>query len=244
METCRSTKALHWLWFGAGLAAAAYGTYVGAAWARYGHPRCPRKNEESDALLDRFMPVYEVSLQHQVRVAAPADVTLAAAYDVNLLESKAVRAIFKTREVILGGKNEDSEIPASLRAQTEALGWRVLAEVPHRELVLGAVTQPWAANSRFLPVPVWEFEGFQKRGYVKIAWTMRADALGPAESILRTETRVATTDESARAKFRVYWAFFSPGMNLIRRILLRMVKREAERRGRSAEATKFMAVAP
>jgi hypothetical protein len=45
---------------------------------------------------------------------------------------------------------------------------------------------------------------------------------------------VATTDPSARAKFRRYWVMVSPGVLLIRREMLRLVKREAERRARDA----------
>ena len=40
---------------------------------------------------------------------------------------------------------------------------------------------------------------------------------------------VTTTDPDARAKFRLYWAFLSPGVVLIRRAALGMVKKEAER---------------
>jgi hypothetical protein len=68
---------------------------------------------------------------------------------------------------------------------------------------------------------------------VKIAWTLRADPIGPAESVFRTETRVASTDADARAKFRWYWSFFSPGMAAIRWASLRPLKAEAERRARS-----------
>jgi hypothetical protein len=38
------------------------------------------------------------------------------------------------------------------------------------------------------------------------------------------------TDGFARAKFRRYWSFVSPGIILIRWMLLRPVKAEAERR--------------
>ena len=37
-----------------------------------------------------------------------------------------------------------------------------------------------------------------------------------------------TTDDEARAKFRWYWARFSPGITLIRRATLPAVKRDAE----------------
>jgi hypothetical protein len=56
---------------------------------------------------------------------------------------------------------------------------------------------------------------FDEPDDVKIAWTLRADSVSDRESIFRTETRVATTDADARAKFRRYWAFASPGITLI-----------------------------
>ena len=59
-----------------------------------------------------------------------------------------------------------------------------------------------------------------------------AAAYGAAESIFRTETRVMTTDPAARAKFRRYWSFPSPGIILIRWVSLRPLKAEAERRAR------------
>jgi hypothetical protein len=40
------------------------------------------------------------------------------------------------------------------------------------------------------------------------------------------------TDPLARAKFRWYWSMFSPGVLLIRRATLRLVKADAERRAR------------
>ena len=68
--------------------------------------------------------------------------------------------------------------------------------------------------------------------YVKIAWTLRADPIGERESHFRTETRVVATDPSARARFRRYWAFLSPGIILIRWMSLAPLKAEAERRAR------------
>ena len=94
---------------------------------------------------------------------------------------------------------------------------------------MGAITQPWAANVVFRPVAPAEFAFYSEPGYVKIAWTLRADSLGEDASVFRTETRVCACDEAARRKFRRYWRFFSPGIKLIRLALLRSLKREAER---------------
>jgi len=84
----------------------------------------------------------------------------------------------------------------------------------------------------FRPLPPNEFIAFDEPDYVKIAWTLRADAAGPNASVFRTETRIVTTDASARARFRWYWARFSPGIQLIRWQSLGPVRREAERRAR------------
>jgi hypothetical protein len=101
---------------------------------------------------------------------------------------------------------------------------------------MGAVTQPWMADVVFRPLPPDEFAAFHEPDYVKIVWTLRADPVGAADSVFRTETRVATTDPTARARFRRYWSFASPGIILIRWMTLGPLKAEAERRARSAPA--------
>jgi hypothetical protein len=52
----------------------------------------------------------------------------------------------------------------------------------------------------------------------------------PGGSLLGTETRVASTDESARRKFSIYWRAIGPFSGLIRKILLRQIKGAAEGR--------------
>jgi hypothetical protein len=115
----------------------------------------------------------------------------------------------------------------------------VLAEIPDREIVLGAVTRPWDADPIFRPLPPHEFAGFREPGYAKIVWTLRADPINPTESVARTETRVATTGQAARKAFRRYWSLVSPGVEVIRWVSLRLVKREAEGRMRRSQATVY-----
>ena len=110
-----------------------------------------------------------------------------------------------------------------------ALGWGVLAEVPDREVVVGAVTKPWEANVTFQALPADQFAAFSQPEFVKIAWTLRADPVDDDTSVFRTETRAVATDATARARFRRYWAFASPGIAMIRRLSLQPLKRDAER---------------
>ena len=190
-----------------------------------------------------IMPEYQVEERHHVRVAAPGAITQAAAADTDLQQSRIIRAVFKARELVLGAEPDAETRPKGLLALTTSLGWRVLAEKPGREIVVGAVTQPWLPNVVFRGLAPEEFRVFREPGYVKIAWTLRADPVSDTESIFRTETRVMTTDPTARAKFRWYWARFSPGILLIRRVMLGLLKTDAERRALSRAPGSIGAVA-
>ena len=211
----------------AGAIVAAYGAYAAATWHFYGRVRAAG---EEDPLLDGFIPVYEVVERHHIAVDAPADVTLAAAAEMDVSQSAIVRAIFRARELILGATPDVTPRPRGLVANVRSFGWVVLAEQAGREIVFGAVTRPWEADVVFRSIPPDRFASFAEPGYVKIAWTLRADPVDGDRSIFRTETRAVATDAAARARFRVYWAFLSPGIAIIRRMMLRPVQEEAERR--------------
>jgi len=218
--------AIRWTAAGTAAAVSAWCAWAGIAWLRYGRskPHAP-----SDPLLDRFIPDYEVAVRHQTRVTAPAEITFPAACALDLRQSAIVQAIFRGRELLLGVRPESELPPEPLLNWAQALGWRVLAQIPGREIVLGAATRPWESKVVFRPLDPDGFADFNEPGYVKIVWTIVADPAGANQSVVRTETRVTTTDPASRARFRRYWAFLSPGMILIRFAALRMVKKEAER---------------
>lgn len=210
-------------------AIAAYGAYVIRTWYRYGQPGGSTPGDR-DPLLDHFMPVYDVVERQHIRVSAPAAVTLAAACEMDLQEPVVVRVIVRARELLLGATHDDRVRPRGLMAEMRSLGWGVLADVPGREIVVGAVTKPWKADVRFHSIPPDEFLAFSEPDFVKIVWTLRVDAVTTTQSVLRTETRAIATDHCARAKFRWYWAFLSPGIRLIRWAAFGPARREAERR--------------
>jgi hypothetical protein len=187
------------------------------------------------------MPTYEIAERHHIRVGAPVDITFTAACEVDFQHSPVVRAILNTREAILGGEPDTTVRPRGLLAWAKSIGWGVLTELPGREVVMGAVTRPWEANVSFRALPPQEFAAFNEPGYVKIAWTLRADPITPTQSVFRTETRAVATDASARTKFRRYWSLLSPGIIIIRWMMLKPVKTDAECRCRTV-AQREMAV--
>jgi len=223
------SKRTKWLAAG-GAAAALFGVgYLARTWSRYG--KTPVE-DDPDPLLDRFMPEYEVGERHEIDVRAPVHVTWAAARRVSLDRSRLIRAIFAAREVLMRASPPPETEAGSFLERVLALGWGVLVEEPGREIVLGAVTRPWEANVTFRSVPPAEFAGFAEPGYAKIAWTLAAEPLGPGRSRCSTETRVRTTDAQSRARFRRYWTVLSPGILLIRRVTLRVIRGDAERQAR------------
>ncbi|MFN7922710.1 MAG: hypothetical protein U0Q16_21575 [Bryobacteraceae bacterium] len=182
-----------------------------------------------DSLLDTFVPVYDIVERHQIHTEAPAVRTFAAACAMEMSDSWLVRLIFRAREWLFGAKPSARQLPHGLIEQTKALGWGVLAEAPGREIVMGAVTQPWLADVEFRALPPLDFARFHEPGFVKIAWTLRADP-DDGGSLFRTETRAVATDSVARDKFRRYWRRVWPGVWLIRRLMLGPLKRRAESR--------------
>lgn len=213
----------------AAIASAGYAALVVLNRSRYGDAKGFAETAK-DSLLDPFLPHPEVLEHHQIDIDAPADVVMAAAKELELLQSPVIRAIFKARELALGGEPDRRPHPSTLLEQMQSIGWVVLAEETDRAIALGAVTQPWVANPIFRSIPSGEFAAFNEPGFVKIAWTLRADPIDATRSTFHTETRVCTTDAAARDRFRTYWSFVAPGVELIRFAMLKPLKRAAEAR--------------
>ena len=61
------------------------------------------------------------------------------------------KPIFKSREWIFGAKPDAAIRPRGFFEEMKSLGWGILAEMPRREFIFGAVTKPWEANPVFRP---------------------------------------------------------------------------------------------
>jgi hypothetical protein len=205
-------------------------------WLRYGRQRT---DLGSAGLIDAVMPDPEVDECHEVHVDAPADATFAAATLLDLQSSPINATVVGLRTLparLRGDEVRAAEASGGFLAETKALGWGELAADPGREIVMGAVCQPWEGEVVFRPLPPEEFASFHEPGYAKIAWTLEVMPDGDQACTFRTRTRVATTDPDSRRRFRRYWAIFSPGILLIRLEMLRMIRSAAAQRAASALA--------
>jgi hypothetical protein len=187
-------------------------------------------------LLDDYIAMPFVRERREITVAAPADIVFETARNFDLLSIPIVRAIFHLRAKLLRATPPPRRW-TGLVAETRALGWGTLVEVPDRLHVSGAVCQPWVGNVVFIPIPPERFASYSESDMVKIVWTLEAEPLGPERTRLATETRVEPTDLAARRKFRRYWRKAGMGIVLIRWLGLPAMRREAERRWREMRDT-------
>lgn len=181
--------------------------------------------------IDCFMPRADIRESHDVIVNAPAWLVFDVAEHFDIEKVLPVRAIFWLRTRFFGLPYK--RLGKSLVDTTLALGWERLSYTPQREIVMGAVTQPWVGDVKFRGIPREYFESFGEPGVVKIAWTLEAHSLSASRTRFRTQTRVLATDDGARNRFAAYWRTFSIGIIAIRWFAGEAVKREAERRFRA-----------
>lgn len=181
-------------------------------------------------LVSWFMPVADVTERHEALVHAPAEIVMDVARNLDMQAIPAIRAIFWLRGKLLGATRGPERRSQGLVAETVGLGWGVLAERPGRELVMGAVAQPWKADVKFTPLAPDRFAAFAEPDLVKIVWTLEAEPLGPTLTRFRTETRAVATDGAAQKKFLRYWRWAGFGIVVIRWLLVPALRREAERR--------------
>ncbi len=189
--------------------------------------------------INRFIPVGDIRDSHEIIVDAPASVVFEAAAHFDIESVHAVRAIAWFRAKILGAPH--SPMHGGLFEAMKQLGWVPLASTERRELVMGAV----AKVAGELKIEAISTDGFLSAAgpdTVKMAWSVQAEPMTETITRLRTQTRVMACDGEARREFAAYWRRFSPGVPLIRRLLLRAVKREAERQFK-AQATRLTSAA-
>jgi hypothetical protein len=186
------------------------------------------------AELDRFIPCPDERKRHEITIRAPAGLVLDVARNFDMQSILMVRALFWLRAKMLGARVPAARRPTGLVADMLALGWGCLADEPDHFFVAGAACQPWQADVVFSSISPEQFATYAEPDRVKIAWTLEAEALGPALTRFATETRVVGTNEQARTKFRRYWRLFGIGIVIIRRLLLPAIRRQAEWQWRSA----------
>jgi hypothetical protein len=179
--------------------------------------------------VDEFLPAFDVNEVHSTHVRASPERAMHAVRSLTAGEVPLLVTLMTLRglpELIRG------RVRLSLRGrivdQILSAGFVVLAERPG-ELVVGGVGRFWLPGGGIRPLSPEEFHSFAEPGYARAAMEFRALVQADGQTLLTTETRVDTTDDSARRSFRRYWRLVHPRSAAIRRAWLRAARRRAER---------------
>jgi hypothetical protein len=171
--------------------------------------------------LDRLLPDYQFVERHRTLVRASRHEVWRALHEVTPSEMALTRILFGARTLptrLTGARRAGPAgpwLPSLLRS-----GFKLIAETPEQELVLGTSGRFWELRARPRPEP-------DPEGAVAAMDFRLEDMQGG--TLLTTETRVAVENRAARRRFARYWLVIRIGSGLIRRDLLHAVRRRAER---------------
>lgn len=185
--------------------------------------------------IDRFLPRYDVTYVCETSVDAAPDDTYAAMKGTDLRDA-IVNTLFALRELPVNAlrrlRGQRATVPVPQKITFADIGrqtatWVQLFEAPGVELVIGSVGRFWRRDYGTRTVAPDGFVAFAEPGYAKLGISLSVRPT-PNGTILRYEARTATTDETARRKFRLYWRVIAPGVGLIMRRALKRIKAAAE----------------
>ena len=186
-------------------------------------------------LLDRLVPAFQAVERHSALIAAAPDQVWDVLAEVTTGELHLFRLLMGARRLpgrLLGGPRARFDPGEPLLGWAVRSGFAILGQESGRELVVGAIGQPWRlAGGRGVAVADGrEFAAFDQAGYAKMAANLRLDPVaGGRATQLSTETRVVCTDAASARRFARYWRLIRPASGAIRRSWLVAIKGRAER---------------
>jgi hypothetical protein len=186
--------------------------------------------------LDRFLPTYEFNEIHSINIDAAPEMVYQAFKNLTIAEiSPLVSLMFGLRSLparLTGQAYKAYFHPGPLLDQMYQRGFLFLAETAGCELVFGLVGRFWELSGGMSPAisSPEVFLAFDDPTYAKAAsnFIVTRRKEGPG-SRCTTETRVYVPDPRTRRRFAFYWRIISMGSGFIRILLLRAIKRKAEK---------------
>ena len=184
--------------------------------------------------LDKFVPVYQFYEVHSIHIKASRMRVYHAVKEIRGSDIRFFRTLTwirrfgrSGRQDILNPGDKDPILDVATRS-----GFRLLADQPEREIVLGTIViepdnWPPGLDPKNPPTPE-DFKTLHEPGFAIAGMNFLIDEEGPDACLLTTETRVWAADATALKRFSAYWRTIYPGSALIRRMWLRAVKNRAE----------------
>ena len=188
----------------------------------------------SAKLLSLFPDPYSATSQSEI-VGADAETTYAALRTTDFERSRGVRFMSTLRGIpdrvlrMLRGQPARPKAEGWTIADLVRAGyWVVLEDEAPRRLTLGLSL--WDPRLEDRPLAQ-DMVADPAGGAIAVGWGFEIDELEPHATVrLTTSTRTRPADGRALRRFRLYWFLIAPFASMTRRMVLRVIAREAERR--------------
>ncbi len=168
-------------------------------------------------LLDKYLPEYTFSEYHEIDINSSIETVYNTSTTIDFSKSRLIHLLFKIRG--LPTRKMD------LQGFVSDMGFTHLGENKPNEYLIGF----WA-RTKIEPIP--SHEAFIQNtisARIKAAWNFKLEKSGKNKIRLSTETRVLCTSFLTKISFGLYWLLIRFFSGEIRKIMLRMIKKAAEK---------------
>jgi hypothetical protein len=172
--------------------------------------------------IDDVLPAWDWRSAHGTPAAASPERAAAAVREFNGRDLPVTGALMRVRTL---GRRTFDDRPI---IQTMAKIGLVTLIDDRYAVVLGGVISPWRVRGGHRAIAAAdELRDFAEPGWVRVATAFSVTPEGGACRV-RTETRIAATDDTARRRFGRYWRLIGPFSSITRREMLAAIRRRAE----------------
>ncbi len=169
-------------------------------------------------LIDKFMPDYDFSEMHDIKIRAKAENVYRVLNEIDLCDSAIIRWLFRLRGLPTSGVT---------LSEMRKMSFETLGAKENEEVLLGLAGKFWTLTGNLQKVDADNFREFDENGFAKATWNFLLEETG-GETLLTTETRIKCLDAESRKSFGFYWTLIQPFSGLIRKEMLKTIKKKAE----------------
>jgi hypothetical protein len=182
-------------------------------------------------LIDSFAPEFDANEVHRIAINASCPAVYEALWAADLGNSAVIKLLLFLRSLpglITRSKSRPRNRKVTLQTVIDS-GFGLLDKTPDEEIVLGVTGRFWRPTGNLSAFNRSDFNGPVPLGLARGVWNFSVSESQQGQTILRTETRVICGDAASRRKFLAYWVVVRPFSGLIRLIMLRNVRKAAEK---------------
>ena len=143
-----------------------------------------------------------------------------------------VKALFELRTLpdrLKGRQPKEEKTSVGVdQVTSDGKGFKLLREIPGKEVLIGSVGQFWHLNIPFAPVEPEDFRDFNTPGWGKLAWAISVEPYHHGSTI-SLELRTTATDQDSWQKLNNYFRLIGPFSHLIRESAMSHMEAELEK---------------